>query len=139
MIATCAGTMEKAGGQLVVVGAPGKVNQMFDPTRLDRVFFHLCEAPVVVHHRGGPADLDRLLPGQVAASLQAVNAHIHQRPAARQFPVEPPFARPQRESVVAVDGLDGPHIALADQLNGAEGEFKRIDALMTDLRVPQRI
>jgi anti-anti-sigma factor len=37
MIATCAGTMEKAGGQLVVVGASGKVNQMFELTRLDRV------------------------------------------------------------------------------------------------------
>ena len=37
MVATCSGTMEKNGGQLVVVGAPGKVNEIFELTRLNRV------------------------------------------------------------------------------------------------------
>src|SRR5208282_766517 len=34
MVATCAGTMSKAGGKLVVVSAGGKINQMFELTRL---------------------------------------------------------------------------------------------------------
>jgi anti-anti-sigma factor len=37
MVATCAGAMGKAEGRLVVVGAPGKVNQIFEITRLNRV------------------------------------------------------------------------------------------------------
>jgi anti-anti-sigma factor len=37
LVATCAGLMEKNGGRLVVVGAQGKIKQMFAMTRLDRV------------------------------------------------------------------------------------------------------
>jgi len=36
MVATCSGTMDKTGGQFVVVGAPGKVHQMFKVTRLNQ-------------------------------------------------------------------------------------------------------
>lgn len=37
MVATCAGVMAKAGGKLVVVTAGGKIAQMFEITRLNRV------------------------------------------------------------------------------------------------------
>jgi len=37
MIVTCAGTMSKAGGQLVVVSSGGKITQMFELTRLNSV------------------------------------------------------------------------------------------------------
>jgi anti-sigma B factor antagonist len=37
MVATCAGIMAKAGGKLVVVSAGGKISQMFEITRLNRV------------------------------------------------------------------------------------------------------
>ena len=37
MVATCAGIMSKAGGKLVVVSAGGKVKQMFQLTRLNKV------------------------------------------------------------------------------------------------------
>ena len=37
MVATCANTMSKAGGKLVVVTAGGKVHQMFQLTRLNKV------------------------------------------------------------------------------------------------------
>ena len=37
MVATCAGLIFKAGGKLVVVSPGGKVTQMFEITRLNRV------------------------------------------------------------------------------------------------------
>jgi anti-anti-sigma factor len=37
MVATCAGMMFRAGGKLVVVTPGGKITQMFEITRLDRV------------------------------------------------------------------------------------------------------
>ena len=37
MVATCAGLMAKAGGRMVVVSAGGKITQMFEITRLNRV------------------------------------------------------------------------------------------------------
>jgi anti-sigma B factor antagonist len=37
MVATCAGIMYKAGGKLAVVTAGGKITQMFEITRLNRV------------------------------------------------------------------------------------------------------
>lgn len=47
MIVTCSGTMSNAGGKLVVVSAGGKITQMFELTRLNRVvglFSTLVEA-----------------------------------------------------------------------------------------------
>lgn len=37
MVATCAGIMAKSGGRLVVVTAGGKIQHMFEITRLNRV------------------------------------------------------------------------------------------------------
>lgn len=37
MVATCAGIMHKAGGKLAVVTSGGKITQMFEITRLNRV------------------------------------------------------------------------------------------------------
>lgn len=45
MVATCAGIMSKAGGKLVVVSAGGKVNQMFELTRLNKVIGVYLDLP----------------------------------------------------------------------------------------------
>jgi len=45
MVATCAGIMSKAGGKLVVVSAGGKVNQMFQLTRLNKVIGIYADLP----------------------------------------------------------------------------------------------
>lgn len=37
MVATCAGLLSKAGGKLVVVSPGGKISQMFEITRLNRL------------------------------------------------------------------------------------------------------
>jgi anti-anti-sigma factor len=37
MVATCAGMMFRAGGKLAVISPGGKITQMFEITRLDRV------------------------------------------------------------------------------------------------------
>ena len=37
MVATCAGNMSKAGGKVVVVSPGGKITQMFEITRLNRI------------------------------------------------------------------------------------------------------
>ena len=45
MVATCAGIMSKAGGKLVVVSAGGKVYQMFQLTRLNKVIGIYADLP----------------------------------------------------------------------------------------------
>ena len=58
----------------------------------DEGFLHLVEL-----HRVGlgfhAGNEDGFLAGQIARGLQRVNAHVHQRPAARQGALEPPLRR----------------------------------------------
>jgi hypothetical protein len=49
------------------------------------------------------ADRDRLLPRQIACGVEAVDADVHQRAAARQGPVEPPLAGLGMETVLGGD------------------------------------
>ena len=61
MVATCSGVMAKAGGRLLVVSAGGKITQMFEITRLNRVIglfptleaaFQAFSAPPEVSQKG---------------------------------------------------------------------------------------
>jgi hypothetical protein len=110
---------------VVLIGAVGRqatgdragreLQQPFDHV------LHLGEAGIRAIGGLARGDLDRLLAGHVARGLQAVDAHVHQRPAARHRLLQPPLGRVAlHEAVLGSHIADTARGARADQAHGFE-------------------
>ena len=70
------------------------------------VFLNFRETPVVINHGGMSVNGHRLFAREITACVQTVDPHIHQRTAPSQFPVGPPFIRPDVKSEGTLNGLN---------------------------------
>ena len=84
------------------------------------VFLDLVEAAVVVNDRSIGGDVFGLLAGEIAASVEGVDADVEERAAAGHFLAETPFAGGDVEAEGAFDSLHLTEGARADEFDGAE-------------------